>query len=143
MQKCDKLKEKFELLTPCSAGTLYVWTNFTEGSIQINAALPSDQFYPVLKHFYPDGSVLIQDDKALMQTASGVTKWFNEYEKCVFHMLWLSHLSRFNPAEHSTYGKLQTSSALHHHHHQNDKWEKIFWTHTDPHPLLEFQRRVG
>lgn len=46
----------------------------------------------MLKHFYPDGSVLIQDDKALMQTASGVTKWFNEYEKCVFHMLWLSHL---------------------------------------------------
>ena len=40
----------------------------------------SDDLYPMMKHFYPDGSALFQDDNAPMQIVQGVTEWFNENE---------------------------------------------------------------
>ena len=47
----------------------------------------SDHFHPMMKHFYPDGSGLFQDDNAPIQRARGVTEWFDEYENDVHHML--------------------------------------------------------
>lgn len=40
----------------------------------------SDHLYPTTKHFNPDGSGLIQDDKAPINRTRGVTEWFAEYE---------------------------------------------------------------
>ena len=45
----------------------------------------NDHLYPMMKHFYPDGSGLFQDDNASIHGAQGVTEWFDEYEND--HML--------------------------------------------------------
>ena len=36
-------------------------------------------FYPEMKHFYPDGSGLFQDDNVPIYR--GVTEWFDEFDK--------------------------------------------------------------
>ena len=53
-----------------------------------------------LKHLYPDGSGILQDDNASIHRARGVSEWFDEYENYVNHMLWLSQSPDLNPIEH-------------------------------------------
>ena len=43
--------------------------------------------YAMMKHFYPDGSGLFQDDNAPIHRTRGVTGWFDEYENDVNHIL--------------------------------------------------------
>ena len=54
----------------------------------------------MMKHFYPDGSGLLQDDNAPIHKAQRVTEWFDEYENYVNHMLWPSRSPDLNPTEH-------------------------------------------
>lgn len=65
---------------------------------QYNVVL-SDHLYPMMKHFYPDGSGLPQDDNTPIHSAWGVTEWF-EYENDVNHILWPSHSADLNPVLH-------------------------------------------
>ena len=55
----------------------------------------SDHLYPMMKHFYPDGSGLFQDDNTPIHRAQGITEWFDEHENDVNHMLWPSQLPVF------------------------------------------------
>ncbi len=73
-----------------------------EGRVTANQykVVLSDHLYPMMKHFYPDGSGLFQDDNAPVHRARGVTEWFDEYENDVNHMLWPSQSPDFNPIEH-------------------------------------------
>lgn len=50
-------------------------------------ALLSDHFYPIVKHFYPNGSGLFQDDPTLLHSAREFTKCFDEDQSDVNHML--------------------------------------------------------
>ena len=59
----------------------------------------SDHLYPMMKHFYPDGSGLFQDDNAPIHRARGVTEWFDEYGNDGNHMLWPSQSPDLNPIE--------------------------------------------
>ncbi len=63
-----------------------------EGRVTANQykVVLNDHLYPMMKHFYPDGSALFQDDNAPIHRARGVTEWFDEYENDVNHMLWPS-----------------------------------------------------
>ncbi len=56
---------------------------------QYNVVL-SDHLHPMMKHFYPDGSGVFQDDNVPIHRARGVTEWFDEYENYVNHSLWPS-----------------------------------------------------
>ncbi len=56
--------------------------------------------YPMMKHFYPDGSGLFQDDNAPIHRARGLTEWFDEYENDVNHILWPLQSPDLNPVEH-------------------------------------------
>ena len=47
-----------------------------------------NDFNPMMRHFYPDGSSLFQDDNAPIHRTVGVTEWFDEYEKDEKHVLW-------------------------------------------------------
>ncbi len=60
----------------------------------------SDHVYPVMKHFYPDGSGLFQDNNAPVHRARGVTTWFDEHENDVNQMLRPSQSTDLNPIEH-------------------------------------------
>lgn len=42
----------------------------------------------MMKHFYPDGGGLFQDDNVPILKASGLVDWFSEDENYVNHMLW-------------------------------------------------------
>ena len=83
-----------------SGGSVMLWGTFCwhglgplvplEGRVTANQykVVVSDQLYPMMKHFYPDGSGLFQDDNAsIVHRARGVTEWFDEYENDVNHML--------------------------------------------------------
>ena len=89
-------------LTPTargSGGSVMLWGAFCwhglgplvplEGRVTANQykVVLSDHLYPMMKHFYPDGSGLFQDDNAPIHRARGVTEWFDEYENDVNHML--------------------------------------------------------
>ena len=39
-------------------------------------AVLNHHLYPLMKHFYPDGSDLFQNDNASIHMARGVTEWF-------------------------------------------------------------------
>ena len=70
-----------------------------EGRVTAKVVL-SDHLYPMMKHFYPDGTGLFQDDNAPIHRARGVTEWFDEYKNDVNHMLWPSQSTDLNPTEH-------------------------------------------
>lgn len=57
--------------------------------------LPSEQVYPTMKRFYPDGRGLILDDPVSIHKARGLTEWFDEDKNDVTHTLW-THI----PVEH-------------------------------------------
>ncbi len=59
-----------------------VWVHL-KGRVTANQykVVLSDHLYPMMKHFYLDGSGLFQDDNAPIHRAGGVTEWFDEYEK--------------------------------------------------------------
>ena len=81
-----------------SGGSVMLWREFCwhgQGSLQINTKVVlCDHLYPMMKHFYPDGSGLLQDDNVSIHRARGVTGWFDEYENDVMMSPDL------NPAEH-------------------------------------------
>jgi hypothetical protein len=62
--------------------------NLSEGKENANkyTAILSDCFQPMVKHFYPDGSGLFQDDNVPTHRARVVTEWFDEHENDVNHM---------------------------------------------------------
>ena len=73
----------------------------SEGRVTANQykVVLSDCFYPMMKHFYPDGSSLFQHDNAPIHTARGITEWCDDYENDVDHMPWCSQSPDLNPAE--------------------------------------------
>lgn len=40
-----------------------------------------------MKHFYPDGSALLQDNNVPIHREQSPTEWFDEWEKDIYHML--------------------------------------------------------
>ena len=95
-----------------SGGSVMLWGAFfwhglgphvsLEGRVTANQykVVLSDHLYPMMKHFYPDGSGLFQDDNTLIHRVRGVTEWFDEYENYVNHMPWPSQSPDLNPTEH-------------------------------------------
>ncbi len=71
----------------CCGGhfTGMVWVS--EGSLQISKVVLSDHLYPMMKHFYPDGSGPFQNDNAPIHGHEGSLNVFNEYENDVNHTL--------------------------------------------------------
>lgn len=80
--------------------TTWIMGNLPSGKVlleeRINAnqcnVIPTDHLYP-LKHFYPDGSGLFQDDPAHIHRAQRLT---DEYENNLSHMLWRLPSPDFN-----------------------------------------------
>ncbi len=96
-----------ECLTPTvmgSSGSVMPWGTFwwhglgplvpLQGRVTANQykVVLSDHLHPMMKHLYPDGSGLFQDDNAPIHRAGGVTEWFDVYENDAIycHMLRLS-----------------------------------------------------
>ncbi len=71
----------------------------------------------MMKHFYPDGSGLFQDDNAPIHRAQGVSEWSEEYENDVNHILRPPQI--LAPFLREIWTDM-LDSALHHHH-QNTK----------------------
>ncbi len=73
-----------------------------EGTVTANQykVVLSDHLYPMMKHVYPDGSGLFQDDNAPIHRARGGTECFDECENDVNHMLRPSQSPDLNPDEH-------------------------------------------
>ncbi len=94
LQMGDKLKEKPECLT---SGSVMLWGAFCwndlgplillAGRVTANQykVVLSDRLYPVMKHFYPDESGLLQDDNAPIDRARGVTERFESRK-----MMWIT-----------------------------------------------------
>ncbi len=104
--------ESLTLTVRISGGSIMLWGTCcwlglgplvpSEGRVTANQykVVLSDHLYPVMKHFYLDGSGLFQDDNTPIHRARGVTEWFDEYENDVNHMLWSSQSPDLNPIKH-------------------------------------------
>ena len=92
-----------------------------EGRVTANQwKILSDHLHPMLKHFYADGTGVLEDDNAPICRAWGVTEWFDEYENGVNHMLWPLQSLNLSPIEHLVWNSM-LNSALHRHHQYQGK----------------------
>lgn len=66
-----------------------------------------------MKHFYPDGSDLLQDDNVCIQRARGVAEWFDEYENSENRMLWPSQSPDFKQINFGLLDSTLTTMKIH------------------------------
>lgn len=121
----NKQVERYKANISGGSVTLLAWFGSTwrERSLQINTNLFLVITF-LIKHFYPEGSCLFQDDNDPVHTVREVTEWFDEYENNVNHMLWPSQSLR----------QCWTANII-----KNTKWGNIFWKNC-VHPSSGVQR---
>lgn len=89
--------------------------------------LLTNQVYPRMKHFYPSGSGLGQDDSASIHSAGGLTEWFVGDENWCKSYARTFTVTRSQPdwAPMGDFG-VMVETPLYNHHYQNTNCGKIF-----------------
>lgn len=90
--------------------------------------LLSDYLYPVMKHFYPEGSGLFQDDSTPIPLNEGsLNGGLTEITHIIYYVLHNNQVVALSWV---------WNLGVLHHHHQNTKWWNTFWKNGSP---VQFQ----
>lgn len=116
IQTSDKLKELI------FSGMVWVWLSLLDGCIiayQFKVLL-TDHLYLIMKHFYPNGSGLLQNYSSPIHRPWGLTEWFMEGKNDVnqFVICYGLHSHRIS-TQLNTYAKFWSDifvNVLYHHH---------------------------